>query len=599
MKQHCVTQTPTQNPTSLHTLLDQAIQSVHQAGTDLSPFVDQIVGLQDRLMSGRFHLAVLGQFKRGKSTLLNALLGQEVLPTAVVPLTAIPTLVQYGPEVTLEVYFQDGQAPKHYRLSDIDTLRTHLADYVTEKGNPQNRRNVDYVQLSLPAGLLQSGVVLIDTPGIGSTYRHNTEATLRFLPQCDAALFLLSVDPPITEVEVDFLHRVEAEVPRIFYVLNKVDHLDERERAESLRFLESVLHVQHDQEEPTRIFPVSAKQALQARVNGDDLMWEQSGLASVERHLVDFLADGKKQALADAVARKAGNVLIEALMRLQMEKQSLEMPLEDLQRTLSAFETDIEQVRRQRLVAEDLLAGDRKRSLELLEEHAERLRDAARKFLTGLIQEVSAQHQETAACEQAIHAALDAAVPDWFDHHTAELTELFQRHIAECLTLHQQSADTLVETIRRRAAELFDIPYQAPEADRVFEMVREPYWISRQWSSSLSVLPTGLLERLLTERQRRRRLLRQLDEQVETLVRTNVEQVRWAIYQSINEAFRRFGAELDERLELVLAGTHGAIQAALEERSRRSDTVIERVQMLATVIAKLETIRNDLERLTA
>ena len=77
-----------------------------------------------------------------------------------------------------------------------------LAGFVTEKGNPKNKLGVAEVQVDLPAPILTGGVVLIDTPGIGSTYRHNTSATLNFLKQCDAALFLVSADPPITEVEL-------------------------------------------------------------------------------------------------------------------------------------------------------------------------------------------------------------------------------------------------------------------------------------------------------------------------------------------------------------------------------------------------------------
>jgi predicted GTPase len=65
--------------------------------------------------------------------------------------------------------------------------------------------------------------VLIDTPGIGSTHRHNTGMTLRFLPQCDAALFLVSADPPITEVEVAFLIEVRNRVQDLFFVMNKMD----------------------------------------------------------------------------------------------------------------------------------------------------------------------------------------------------------------------------------------------------------------------------------------------------------------------------------------------------------------------------------------
>ena len=84
-------------------------------------------------------------------------------------------------------------------------------------------------------------MVLIDTPGIGSTFRHNTQATLNFLPQCDAALFLVSADPPLTEVEVEFLKEVRTKVTHLFFILNKVDYLTPAEQQVALSFLKKLI----------------------------------------------------------------------------------------------------------------------------------------------------------------------------------------------------------------------------------------------------------------------------------------------------------------------------------------------------------------------
>ena len=88
--------------------------------------------------------------------------------------------------------------------------------FVTEEGNPKNRLGVEEVEILHPAPILQHGVVLIDTPGVGSTFTHNTRSTLNFLPQCDAALFVVSADPPLTEVETEFLKVVKSKVERLF-----------------------------------------------------------------------------------------------------------------------------------------------------------------------------------------------------------------------------------------------------------------------------------------------------------------------------------------------------------------------------------------------
>jgi len=156
-----------------------------------------------RCFNPSIHLAVLGQFKRGKSTFVNALLGEELLPTAIVPLTAIPTFIEHADRLQATIIFTD------HRHNEICQP---LARFVTESANPENKLGVSQVDVYYPSDLLKNGLVLIDTPGIGSTFRHNTVATLNFLPQCDAAVFVVSADPPPTEVEIEFLRQVQGKV---------------------------------------------------------------------------------------------------------------------------------------------------------------------------------------------------------------------------------------------------------------------------------------------------------------------------------------------------------------------------------------------------
>jgi ribosome biogenesis GTPase A len=220
----------------LSSLLGKAVDTVSEIGPEFIRYGRKLSDLINRLSEGRFHLAVLGQFKRGKSTLLNALTGEPVLPVGVVPLTAAPTFIQFGVAPKISVRYRDGRPPEEFTGTSAAERCVYLARFVTEKGNPQNKRAIAEVQVDLPVPILAGGVVLIDTPGIGSTYRHNTTATLDFLQQCDAALFLVSADPPITEVELEFLQQVREKVPRLFFVLNKIDYLDGEELEEALSF---------------------------------------------------------------------------------------------------------------------------------------------------------------------------------------------------------------------------------------------------------------------------------------------------------------------------------------------------------------------------
>src|SRR5208337_3650485 len=117
-------------------------------GDQFSGDTEKLLALRIRLEEGRFHLAVLGQFKRGKSSLLNALLGESLLPTSVVPLTAIPTFLQYGPELIVRVSYQDDRPAEEFHGKSTEELREILHGFVTEEGNPSNRLGVLQVEIS-------------------------------------------------------------------------------------------------------------------------------------------------------------------------------------------------------------------------------------------------------------------------------------------------------------------------------------------------------------------------------------------------------------------------------------------------------------------
>jgi GTP-binding protein EngB required for normal cell division len=246
--------------------------------------LDEIFG---RLEKSLLHVAVLGQFKRGKSTLINALLGNEVLPSSLLPLTSIPTLVKYGEKPCAVIEFKDGSS------QDIEIER--LSEFVTEKGNPANERGVERAELYCNAPLLAGGIVIIDTPGIGSTFTHNTDVTTGFLPHCDVGLFLTSPDPPLTEVEAEFLDLVSRRVTHLIFILNKIDCLPQEGVDEVGSFLEKTLSENTGCGSDCRIFPVSALRGLEGRKAGDETKWEKSGMRMLEDYLKGFFLKEKEE----------------------------------------------------------------------------------------------------------------------------------------------------------------------------------------------------------------------------------------------------------------------------------------------------------------
>jgi septin family protein len=134
-------------------------------------------GLTDtrtKLEEETFNLVILGQFKRGKSTFINALLGESILPRAIVPLTSVVTILRYGPQLRVEVQYLN-ERRQEVQLSELPA-------YITERENPRNKKGVKEVTVLYPSEYLKGEVRIIDTPGAGSVYSHNTDVAYAYLP---------------------------------------------------------------------------------------------------------------------------------------------------------------------------------------------------------------------------------------------------------------------------------------------------------------------------------------------------------------------------------------------------------------------------------
>jgi hypothetical protein len=570
---------------------DRLAEIITEAGvlardTGMPEFAAAAEELLERLKTGRVHLAVLGQFKRGKSTLLNALLGEPVLPSSVVPLTALPTLLKPGPGRRMEVAFADGRAPEVVEAETPHELATHLARFVTEAANPANVLNVAHVDVYHPAPLLASGVVLIDTPGIGSTLRHNTEATLNFLPQCDAAIFVVSPDPPITEVEVDFLGHVLDLVPRLFFVFNKVDYLSDAERVEALGFLETVLGERLGR--VPEVICVSARQGLEARVEGSAAKWIASGCHRLAEALDRFAEEELRAVVRDATSARLGGLLDEIGSHLELERRLATMPLAELDRRAELFRQAVEEAARQRQAAQDLLAGDRRRTFERLEAEAAEARTRTRSAL--------AEALARRGPDESVEAVLEREVPPLFERELGRATGIVESIAEQVLREHQRRADDLVRSVKEAASEVFGVELAAPEASEAFEMRREPYWVQHAWQLSLHLAPPAPLESALPHALRERKRKAREQAAIEQVVTNNIENLRWALLQNLNDMFLIFGARLDRMLAEATEAIERALIDARERAVQQQESVGERETQILGWQERLGQLRAALAR---
>ena len=272
--------------------------------------------LADRVADKRFFVACLGQFKRGKSSLLNALLGISILPTGVVPVTAIVTILRYGPALHAEVHFENG--------SRQQVPPESISDYVSEESNPGNERGVAAVEVFVPCALLASGMCLVDTPGLGSVYASNTAVTKAFVPHIDAALIVLGADPPISGEELMLLEDIASQVSEILFVLNKADRMTPTDCIQAVNFARRSL-VQKIGHDAVQVFQVSAAEWLNGGGPSRDAPLLQSEL--------ELLARESGPALVGQAERRGIERLSAALIgEIDRQHEALAAPVEELTR---------------------------------------------------------------------------------------------------------------------------------------------------------------------------------------------------------------------------------------------------------------------------
>ncbi len=284
-----------------------------------------------RISEGRFFVACVGQFKRGKSTLLDALVGELILPTGVVPVTTVPTVLRYGIQRTARVLI-DGE---------WNTIRLEeLSQYVSEELNPENRKRVDGVEAFLPSPVLASGMCFVDTPGIGSVFAGNTETTKNFIPQIDAAILVVGADPPISGEELALIQAVAVNVDQILIVLNKIDRVSSSERQQAAEFARKVLQARLNKP-VEHIYEVSAL----SRLNNSGAQGDWEALTDDLRRLASKSGEDMTRSAAERGVRRFSNLLRrsvdERIRALQEPIENSEQRVANLRQTVSQAEQSL------------------------------------------------------------------------------------------------------------------------------------------------------------------------------------------------------------------------------------------------------------------
>jgi small GTP-binding protein len=561
--------------------LQEAVkQQLHQLGQLPELKGPNLQRLIEKLRTNRFNLVVMGAFKRGKSTLINALLGEAVLPTAIVPLTSVVTILGYGERLSIQVHFQKGETR--------EISKEELVDYITEKGNPQNRKGVREVEIAYPSEYLKDGVRIIDTPGVGSVYTHNTDVAYNYLPQVDAGIFVVTVDPPLSAAEQEFLQDIREYVHKIFFVLNKIDYVEDAERQEALDFTAEVLAT-NLASCPVKIFPMSAKLAMTSKTNGHPEYLEASQLPEFETHLRQFLYKEKGRVLLISCLSGALKTITDSTLGLKVERQASALPLKELEEKIARFDLELQGLEKEREMSLLLLDGRVKGAIQELDADLE----AFRKETTArLCREVEATfHQKSQGAgdlrqemEDYLFAALRDVFTTWRRQEIDKLSQVLT-------ATHQDFADrinAILDRLTQLTARIFDFSLRGFAVEEAFPELQHFWFRFKEDPVGLEILQmtvTSLLPRALTKGI----LLKKLLENVTELVDKHCGRMRYDFHQRLQEIGRDFRQTWVSKID----DTTQSIRQALERaRAQKQDSAQAAADRAGHLDRRLEAILN-------
>ncbi|HEY7222002.1 MAG TPA: dynamin family protein [Micromonosporaceae bacterium] len=536
-----------------------------------------VIGLSERLASGRLRVAVVGEAKRGKSTLVNALLSSSLLPMGVTPVTAVATAVRDGLPPRVVAQYIDGRA-EEYPL-------TILADLVTEAGNPGNRRALASVTACLEAPLLRGGVELIDTPGVGSVYTQATAHARAAHEQLDAAVFVLTADPPMSASERDLLAEIAARAVALFVVLNKVDRLAPDELDQAKRFVAGVLATAV----PNATIAVYAISGVAALAGDSGAL---DGLDVDLRHYLDRRRDSD---LSRAVAAHALRIARASLDDVQLTLRVAELAASDAHDRVGAFRASLRVVEQHRRDAADIVRAWATRTSADLDETAraqtpsitEDVRTAlldALDRLTGVAGHIEAGGRAVAG-ERTGHL-----VAHWCAERRGAIAAA-QTELDERLTAGLRHD---LETVRRVAADQLGLPLSLPAPDApvvAAATVDATYQPDIGYTTDLA----ATIRRALPARLGRGLVRRVLLDEVDDLVPRQLGRATAAFRDLLAQAARDLTRSIDARY----GEATGGLAAALAQAEALATTAADAAGLArAELTSRADTLTKLIDELT-
>jgi len=531
--------------------------------------------LDERLQALRLRVLVVGEAKRGKSTLVNALLGRDILPTSVTPLTSVATTVTAAAADSGE----DALVLREDRSEETVAL-SRLPDFVTEKGNPRNSRGVAEVRVRLHNPLLDAySVDLVDTPGTGSVVTHNTVDARAAMATLDAAILVLTVDPPISQAERDIFQEVSALSLQTFVVLNKSDRLTSEEIDEAVRFTEDVCReITHS--------AVVVHSCAARRAEHD------AGFVAFAATFTAYLAERSVADATLAVHQHLGRVLTGMLDEARIRLGAIDLAEQGNSQTSHQLQGLLANISARRESVTDRCDGSvRRLRAELDTSAGAALRGTAERCRRHLAQWWSSHAEQVPVdeLEPAARGALEAFITRQVDAWRATASERLETGLATVADEATSDVNAQLRLASDAVQRVFRVTLSvradvaALPADARFHYDYTP---ATGWAPPLR----GTISRLATAGRRRARIRTSVEADAAGLVDRQLGRARADLQQRLREAHSALSAALEEQLADTLDRLSDLVSELAADVAAGAETSAGRPAQREALAARIEAL---------
>ncbi len=551
----------------------------------------ELNNLKHRLKEGKFNLVVIGQFKRGKSTFINSLLGSDILPTAILPLTSIVTTIDYSDEIRVVIKYNNEKKDEEISLSEIEK-------YVTERYNPENRLHVKEVDVFYPSEYLKSGIRIIDTPGVGSIFKHNTDVAYDYLPNCDAAIFMMSPDPPISQAELEFLRSAREYIDKFFFVLNKKDIVSSRDLKEVIAFNKHLLEEELHRE--IEIVPISALMALEAKNSENDIKLVESNIKAVEGRIIEPLKREKGKLLALSVI----NSLIRYTDTLEttnkLRQKAEELSVEELEKRIKEFKEFREIVDKYEEENEFVLKGKIETLYKSIDEDISSLKEqklpelvesALKTFNENLNKRLRSEQLENTIKEKMLNQ-----IKDIFIEFKSREIELIKSQIEEIYKDLSNRTNEIIKKIIDKASSIFEIDLKPFTTVEGLTELSEFSFKFEDQLEALAIIGT-FIRRKLPLFVGKGVIIKHIKTTTEETFERHCGRIRYAFIKNIQETTLRFRRKLNDKIEHTISTIENILERTVTLKTESEYKAQENLLKIKRALSTVEECRLQLTSL--